>query len=303
MAGRDSQDLELSVAQPSTAKARDSQDLELSVNQPSTSKARDSQDLELSINQPSTALARNSQDLLLYLMKFLGAHTSQDIVLPVTKPTTTLARISQDVILYIQQNAPPAPPIKPCYGYYELLITSQYQQSINYLSWLGSVLQLLCDAQACLNTFPSAFTIATAVGAQLDILGTLIGVGRVLPFQPTGGISPVLDDPTYRILLQAKIIQNQFNGQYMGANSTLWTAWQQLFPGGTIYVIDNQDMTANIILAGSFTSIIQQMILNHMIVPEAEAVQFNYSFASLPLFGFDGINPTFIAGFDIGHWS
>lgn len=300
MAGRESQDVSLPITQPTTAKARESQDIALPITQPTTAKARESQDVALPVTQPSTANARASQDLILYIMAFLGARDSQDIVLPVLQPSTALARVSQDVILYIQQNVPPEPPTKPCYGYYESLITSQYQQSTNYLSWLGAVLQLLCDAQACLNTFPSAFTIATAVGAQLDILGTLIGVSRVLPFQPTGGISPVLDDPTYRILLQAKIVQNQFNGQYMGANSTLWTAWQQLFPGGTIYVIDNQDMTADIILAGSFTSIIQQMILNHMIVPEAEAVQFNYTFATLPIFGADQ-NNSFVAGADIGH--
>ena len=49
--------------------------------------------------------------------------------------------------------------------------------------------------------------------AQLDALGTLVGQSRQVPFQPSGGVSPILDDNTYRILLQAKIAQNQFDGQ------------------------------------------------------------------------------------------
>ncbi len=129
MAGRESQDVSLPITQPTTAKARESQDIALPITQPTTAKARESQDVALPVTQPSTANARASQDLILYIMAFLGARDSQDIVLPVLQPSTALARVSQDVILYIQQNVPPEPPTKPCYGYYESLITSQYQQS------------------------------------------------------------------------------------------------------------------------------------------------------------------------------
>ena len=45
------------------------------------------------------------------------------------------------------------------------------------------------------------------------------------------------------------------------------------------------------------------MITNHLIVPEAETVEFTYEFATLPAFGFDDLNPTFIAGFDVGYWA
>lgn len=299
MAGRDSQDVSLPVTKPTTAAARDSQDLIVPIKQPSTSHARDSQDLAVPVTQPSTANARDSQDLLLYIMAFLGARDSQDVILPVVHPSSASARLSQDVLLYIRSNAPAPPPTEPCYGYYESLITSQYQQSENYLAWLGSVLQLLCDAQACINSLPAAFNIATAVGVQLDTLGVLVGVGRTLPFQPTGGIKPMLGDTDYRLLIRAKIAQNQWDGQA----SSLWGIWQTLFPGGSIYVIDNQNMTATIILAGSFTNLTQQMITNGLIVPRPETVQYLYTFATLPLFGFDGLNPSFVAGFDIGHFS
>ena len=115
--------------------------------------------------------------------------------------------------------------------------------------------------------------------------------------------SATLGDTDYRVLLMAKVVQNQFNGQYQGANSTLWQDWQVIFPGGHIYITDNQNMTTSVLLVGAFTPIQQQMITNHLIVPEAETVEFTYEFATLPAFGFDDLNPTFIAGFDVGYWA
>jgi hypothetical protein len=299
MAGRDSQDIPLPVTQPTTAHARDSQDLILPVTETTTAHARDSQDIPLPVAQPSTANARDSQDLLLFLMLFLGARNSQDLTLPVAQPSTALARVSQDIILYIRQNVTPTPVATPCYGYYLSLITSEYQNSPLFLQWLAAPLQMLCDAQACINSLPAAFNVNTAVGVQLDAIGVVVGVSRTLPFQPTGGNSPVLGDGNYRILLMAKIAQNQWDGQI----GSLWGIWQSLFPGGTIYVIDNQNMTATVILAGGFNSIIQQMIQNGLIVPRPETVEYFYTFATLPIFGFDGVNPSFIAGFDIGHFA
>src|ERR1700682_4172673 len=64
---RDSQDVNLPVSKPSTAKVRDSQDLTLPVSQPSTAKVRDSQDLTLPISQPTTGKIRVSQDLTLVI--------------------------------------------------------------------------------------------------------------------------------------------------------------------------------------------------------------------------------------------
>jgi hypothetical protein len=133
----------------------------------------------------------------------------------------------------------------------------------------------------------------TAVFASTHLTGV-----AVTSAAPSG----TLGDDDYRILLQARAIQNQFNGQYMGANSTLWNDWQVLFPGGYIFVTDNQNMTATIFLVGSFSPIQQQMITNGLIVPRAQTVEFIYTFAILPLFGFDNLNPTFVAGFDIGRW-
>lgn len=183
-------------------------------------------------------------------------------------------------------------------GYYDDRLTSEYQNAKKFHKWLLYCLSIGDDISNCLASIPGAFDPAFAIGAQLDIIGQIVGVGRVVPFQPSGGISPVLDDNTYRLLIQATIANNHWDGTI----GSLYPIWNSLFPGGQITIIDNQNMTATVVMTGSFSSIIQDLISNGMIVPRPETVQYNYEFGEIPFFGFD-LNNAFIAGFDVGKWS
>lgn len=186
-------------------------------------------------------------------------------------------------------------------GYYLQLVTSQYQQaSPQYLQFLQVMLQKYQDIDQCLLTFEKNFDIDYAVGAQLDILGSNRGVPRTVPFQPSNGVSPVLDDTTYRILLKATDAANRWKPG--GSIGSLYAIWQQLFPGGSITIDDQQNMTAIITLAGSFSSIIKDLIINGLIVPRPETVQYTFVFGTLPIFGFDQRN-AFVSGFDLGHFA
>lgn len=191
-----------------------------------------------------------------------------------------------------------APYVVPSISYYLSLLTSQYQNSPNLKSWLTVCLQPILDAGAGYGLFVNAFDIDSAIGLQLDILGVILGASRTVSFQPSGMVSPTLTDATYRILLKARVIQNQWDGQA----ASLYTAWPALFPGGNIAIIDNQNMSATIILSGVFSSITQDLITNGLIVPRPEAVQYTYIFPVLPVFGF-GPESAFVAGFGDGHWS
>lgn len=183
-------------------------------------------------------------------------------------------------------------------GYYLQLVTSQYRNSPNYLNWLWADLQKYEDIAQCIISFQKSFDIDYAVGVQLDIIGNNIGVPRIVPFQPSGSVSPVLDDNTYRLLLKATQAANTWNGTI----DELYPIWQNLFPGGTLIIDDNQNMTATIVIGGSFTSIIKDLIVNGYIVPRSEGVLYNYTFVMLPIFGLDE-NNSFIAGVDLGHVS
>jgi Protein of unknown function (DUF2612) len=181
-------------------------------------------------------------------------------------------------------------------GYYLNLLTSEYRTSTKLNAWLYQVLAKIQDISYLMVSYSGAFDLANARGVQLDTLGVIVGQSRTVDFQPTGGVSPILDDATYRILLQAKI----FNNQWDGLLGSLQTFWQGLFPGGSIAIQDNMNMTANVIVYGSFTSIIVDLINHGYLVPRPQAVQYTYVEGTFPLFGVDQ-NNSFIAGMDTGH--
>jgi hypothetical protein len=183
-------------------------------------------------------------------------------------------------------------------GYYQQLLTSQYVNSQKLNALLYVLLKKFDDVSQCLVQMDTALDLDSADGVQLDMLGATVAARRTVGFQPSAGVSPVLDDATYRIYIKAKIAQNQWDGTL----PSLYPIWQTLFPGGTINIIDNQDMTADIVLRGTFTSIIQDLITNGYIVPRPEGVLYTYQLGDLPYFGF-GSSPGFIAGFGEGIWN
>ena len=257
-------------------------------------------------------------------------------------------------------------------------------------AWLAGNLQLFQDVIACQRQFLTAFQLSTAVGAQLDVLGTIIGQPRQVPFRPTpafvswsatptashlgtgyvvgdivtvvqagsigarlkvsavgggGAVStlvpvaygsgysaaiglsttggsgtglevdltiivltpgnPILDDATYRTLLQCQVFNNHWNGQI----DSLTAFWRSVFPGGTILITDTGNniggasvMTATITFGGAFSQIMNDLIFRGYIVPRPEGVLYTYISALLPIFGFD-LNTDYVAGFDIAFFS
>lgn len=182
-------------------------------------------------------------------------------------------------------------------GYYLNLLTSEWRNSAKLNALMYVLLKKFDDVTNCLVQMDTALDLDSAVGAQLDILGAIWNCSRTVPFQPSGGVSPVLDDATYLILIKATIARYMWDG---GIDS-LYSIWIELFPTGTIVIADQQNMTADILLTGSFDSIIQDMIVNGMIVPRPEGVLYNYVFGTMPFLGYD-LNNSFVAGWDTGHY-
>lgn len=182
--------------------------------------------------------------------------------------------------------------------YYLNLLASQYKLSPKFNPWLAKALQPLDDLTNCLAFLNQEYDVGVAFGQQLDWIGVLVGQSRTVAFQPSNNVSPTLTDAVYRILLQATIARNQWNGLLV----SLPSIWAGLFPSGRLIVNDNQNMSCTILLSGSFSSIIQDLIVNGYIVPRPEGVLYTYSFAELPVFGAD-LNNSFVAGADIGHAS
>ena len=183
-------------------------------------------------------------------------------------------------------------------SYYTNLLTSEYKLAPNLNAWLTAKLQPFANVNSCLASMNEKFDLDVAVGQQLDFLGQIQNISRTVGFQPSDSVSPVLDDTTYRLLIKATIAANL----WQGTESELYPIWKTLFPGGSITIVDNQNMSCTIVMSGTFTSIIQDLIANGYIVPRPEGVLYNYAFSELPIFGFDEDN-AFIAGLDIGHFA
>jgi hypothetical protein len=182
--------------------------------------------------------------------------------------------------------------------YYTSLATSEYFTAVNWRIWLSANLQLFQDAYNCIQSFPAAYDLQQAVGPQLDVLGSIIGQSRTVGFQPSNSVSPILDDTTYRLLLQARVYQNHWGG----TTQELRPIWNALFPGGTMLITDTQNMEVSIVVSGAFTSIVQDLILNGEILPRPQGVLYNIAFGELPILGFDE-NTSLIAGVDLGHFA
>ena len=153
-------------------------------------------------------------------------------------------------------------------------ITSQHKTKPKYMALVEARLQPFIDLARCLESFDAAFDLETAVGTQLDIIGQFVGLNRLLTFQPEGGISPLLQDDMYRILLKAKISKNNWDGTATG----MYKLWETLFPEYTVLIRDNQDMTMTVYTDMSTPFLLAQLIQHEYIIPKPMGVRFNYIF-------------------------
>ena len=178
------------------------------------------------------------------------------------------------------------------------LITSQHRGKPKYEATIKAVLKHTTDIYACAVYLDDYFDVDTAQGAQLDILGEIVGASRALPFQPRYGISSVLEDPAYRNLIKAKIVKNLWKGGIEELSGT----WENLFGEG-IVIMDNQDMTISVIVVGIDDEITQEMIMEGLIVPDPQSVGVNFMFSSKAVFGYDMDGETDpIRGYDHASW-
>lgn len=209
---------------------------------------------------------------------------------------------------------------------YLTLITTEHSDKPKYMAMLQAVLGPVVDALNASQQLPADFDLDQAIGAQLDIVGLWVGIGRRVktplvgvyfsldtdglgfdqgvwkgPFDPDSGIVE-LDDDTYRILIRAKIGANHWDGT-LGASKAIL---EIVFSGDTrVFIQDNQDMSMTIGVAGERPSAIALALLTGGYIPiKPEGVRVDYYIVTSvdgPLFGFD-VSNEYISGFDQGSW-
>ena len=208
---------------------------------------------------------------------------------------------------------------------YLALVTSEHAQQPKYTAMLTAILQPLVSAAQTVISLPLAFDLDVAEGVQLDIVGQWIGISRDLlvpitnvyftldsttlgldfgslqgPFDPSYGLVALPDD-SYRTLLRAQIIANQWDGTIPEA----YTAWATLFAAEGFNIIIQND-NANVMhiiygLTGPTPDAITQALFTggyFNLVPAGVMVD-SYEINSFPYFALDSNTPP-LGGLDVG---
>lgn len=216
----------------------------------------------------------------------------------------------------------------PTLAQYLSLIPQQHSAAPRFVANLTALLQPLVDQQALLASLPSAYDLELAVGAQLDTVGLWIGRSRFIVTPITGvffsfddavlgfdaghwigqfdsldGMTR-LDDPSYRMLLKAKVASNHWDGTLAGAAAALTYVFND--PNSSVFIQDNQDMSYSLNVAGTPLSPLMLSLLNGAYIPLKPAgVRLAFinqvSIGGTPLFGFD-LNTQQVGGFEVGSW-
>lgn len=150
-------------------------------------------------------------------------------------------------------------------------ITSEHRDKPRFIAWLTATLNKTDDAYNCIKSIDPAFDLDNAIGKQLDTLGELIGVKRILVFQPLD-MSPLLDDETYKLVLRAKIGKNNWQGNI----PEIQDIWKGMFTDLGLDTIDNEDMSMTAVITGVLDELRELLIANNYIVPKPSGVRLNY---------------------------
>lgn len=180
---------------------------------------------------------------------------------------------------------------------YIKLITSEHATKPNFVSYVETFLDLVSPIVDCYNSFSTIFNLQNAVGDQLDIIGTLVGVSRELPIN-VAGIPSTLSDEYFKKVITSKILQNHWDGTRQGIENIIVA----IYPNVPFEIIDNQDMSYSVtLLTSQLDAVDQALILNGYILPKPSGVRVSYNIMEAQLFGWD-VDTGFIGGWDKGVW-
>lgn len=197
----------------------------------------------------------------------------------------------------------------------------QYQQSQKFLAYLNALLAAPNELEAVLQTLALQTDIDQAEGVNLDTLGELVGVGRIIPasvavkffgFEGQPGsdafgeedalsigsrfreeaesstATSVLADPEYRLLIRAKIVKNHATG----TGNDLLAGLAYLFDTAQVSVEDSGGMAISIGIGRQLTYQEKALIETLDILPRPAAVRISQrvTYSAADYFGFEEMN-------------
>jgi len=125
--------------------------------------------------------------------------------------------------------------------YLNLIPTNNFRKP-KYMGFVDAVLTHMISLGCTSESIKNAFDVKNAAGDQLDIIGELVGVKRVLSVVPSVGSSE-LDDDEYRLAISLKVAKNEWDG----TNEGMVKAYKEVLGDQyNISVVDNQDMSISV---------------------------------------------------------
>lgn len=152
-------------------------------------------------------------------------------------------------------------------------ITSEHRVRPKYMATNRAYLDKLQDVYDFYCQVLLGFDLDSATGKQLDVLGNIVGISRVLDFEPYYADSKLNDDQ-YRKLIRAKISTNQWDGTMQG----LISLWQGIFGEYTLKIFDGQDMSIIAEFSGVEDLFEAELISHGYFAPCGQGVGANYRF-------------------------
>lgn len=181
---------------------------------------------------------------------------------------------------------------------YLKLITSEYAKKPLFNEYVETFLKKISPTVDNLNEFDILFNLETAVGDQLDAIGSLLSVSRNLPTD-NENVPATLDDDLYRKVLKSAIYKYHWDGTRKGLEEIL----NIIFPNVPVDFVDNQDMSYTVrVIDPTFSQTDLALLQLGYILPKPSGVKVNYEIQDKPLFGWD-TDGMFIQGWDKGNWS
>lgn len=159
---------------------------------------------------------------------------------------------------------------------YLSLVESQHKVRPRFMAVLTDYLRPVVDAHNLSDELPKAFSVENAQGAQLDIIGQIVGVSRNFPYisgQTTETKS--MNDDQYRLVIRATIARNQWDGSFRSFAKT----WNEIFAGQAInaVVVDGMDMSCQVTMSGDFDSDMAVLISSGYVFPKPMGVRMTYA--------------------------
>jgi len=168
-------------------------------------------------------------------------------------------------------------------------VATQYQSSTNFLAYLTALLSVANEIETAFQEVAVQYDIDQAEGINLDTIGELVGISRILPGGPLNPLTPeqsVLADAQYRLLLRAKIVKNHSHG----TNEDVIKGLLYLFNIGYAAIDDRNDMSIGIGI-GKMLDSVEIAMLNLLDIlprPGGVMIQYRAMFDGNGYFGFTG---------------